>query len=116
MNNGAPYREERPWGNFVQFTHNEPSTVKIITVHPHEAFSLQSHEQRTEFWHVISGSGTIQVGEHEFTIEVGKEYKIKPNTLHRISAADQPVVVLEIATGTFDEKDITRFEDRYGRD
>ena len=26
------FQEERPWGNFRQFTHNTSSTVKIITV------------------------------------------------------------------------------------
>ena len=26
------YKEERPWGVFEQFTHNENSTVKILTV------------------------------------------------------------------------------------
>ena len=26
------YVEERPWGKFEQYTHNEVSTVKIITV------------------------------------------------------------------------------------
>ncbi|HSE56465.1 MAG TPA: phosphomannose isomerase type II C-terminal cupin domain [Candidatus Paceibacterota bacterium] len=115
MKDGTPYREERPWGSFLQFTHNEPSTVKILTINPGQAFSLQSHQHRTEQWHVISGTGTIDIGEQEVPVMPGKDYSIPANTLHRITATELPVVVLEIATGDFDENDITRIDDRYGR-
>lgn len=40
------YKEERPWGNFERFTHNEISTVKILTVNPNEELSLQYHHNR----------------------------------------------------------------------
>jgi mannose-6-phosphate isomerase-like protein (cupin superfamily) len=41
------FQIERPWGNFRQFTKNEFSTVKIITVRPNETLSLQSHSRRS---------------------------------------------------------------------
>ena len=47
-------KEVRPWGNFERFTLNEQSTVKIITVNPGEAFSLQVHGHREEFWRGVS--------------------------------------------------------------
>ncbi len=34
---------------------------------------------------------------------------------HRLSAGSDGIQLLEIATGTFDEKDIERLEDDYGR-
>ena len=37
---------ERPWGRFEQFTLNEPTTVKTITVEPGHRLSLQRHEHR----------------------------------------------------------------------
>lgn len=110
-----PYREEREWGSFIQFTKDLPSTVKILTVNSGQAFSLQKHQNREEGWFVISGNGTIQIGEERKEIEIGKTYFIPKNTLHRLEAATEPIVVLEVSFGEFDEKDIIRIEDRYGR-
>ncbi len=110
-----PYREERPWGEFVEFTKNTLSTVKIITVKSGEAFSLQTHNKRDEFWRVISGEGTITIGTDSFPIQAGQNHFIPHNTVHRIQAGVSSVVVLEISFGEFDEKDITRLEDKYGR-
>ena len=51
-----PFQDERPWGYFRQFCKNEPVTVKILSLKPHEMFSLQTHSLRDEFWHVFAGS------------------------------------------------------------
>jgi mannose-6-phosphate isomerase-like protein (cupin superfamily) len=109
------FQVERPWGNFRQFTHNEPSTVKIITVKPDESLSLQKHEKRTEFWHVISGSGIVEIEEVKKEAIAGDEYKIPLGSIHRLSAGSSGIQVLEIATGDFDEEDVIRLEDKYGR-
>lgn len=110
-----PYREDREWGSFIQFTKDSPSTVKILLVNPGQAFSLQKHQKREEGWYVISGKGIIQIGEDRSEIEVGKTYFIPKDTLHRLEAGDEQIVVLEVSFGEFDENDITRLEDRYGR-
>ena len=110
-----PYREQRPWGEFVEFTRNIPSTVKILTVHPGEALSLQHHARRDEFWRVLSGDGTIQTGDSKLAAEPGNEYFIPRGTPHRLEAGSSPLVVLEISFGEFDDADIVRLEDRYGR-
>ncbi|HAE36960.1 MAG: Mannose-6-phosphate isomerase, type II [Candidatus Nomurabacteria bacterium GW2011_GWF2_35_66] len=109
------FQVERPWGNFRQFTKNAISTVKIITVNPNESLSLQSHEKRSEFWHVISGSGTVEIGEVKKETTVGDEHEIAIGEKHRLSAGVSGIQVLEIATGEFDESDIVHFEDKYGR-
>ena len=109
------YQEERPWGSFRQFTHNILSTVKIITVKPGEVLSLQSHKKRAEFWRVISGEGTVEIGEKKENAIVGNEYEIRIEEKHRLSAGIQGIQIMEIATGEFDEKDIIRYEDKYGR-
>ena len=110
-----PHRDNRPWGDSLTFTHNEPSTVKILIVNAGEAFSLQYHRHREEFWHVISGDGTIEIGDTVVPVRPGDDHVIPAGTNHRISAGTSPVVVLEISKGEFDENDITRLEDRYGR-
>jgi mannose-6-phosphate isomerase-like protein (cupin superfamily) len=115
MTKSDVFQVERPWGNFRQFTHNESSTVKIVTVKPNETLSLQSHNHRSEFWHVISGSGTVQIGEIKNDAIVGGEYEIKVGEKHRLSAGSNGLHVLEIAYGDFDENDIIHYEDKYGR-
>lgn len=115
MEYGKPYREQRPWGSFEEFTENEKSTVKIITVNPHQAFSLQRHEHREERWHIISGQGTVTIGEENFPTTPGDEFDVKPGVNHRIEAGESPVVVLEISIGDFSEEDIIRLKDKYGR-
>ena len=109
------YEEERPWGSFRQFTHNTNSTVKIIAVKPNETLSLQSHEKRAEFWHVISGSGIVEIAGEKYNAEVGAEYNIPLKTKHRLASGEFGIRVLEIATGEFKEDDIVRYEDNYGR-
>jgi len=109
------YQEERPWGNFRQFTHNVSSTVKIISVKPGEILSLQSHEKRSEFWHVVSGSGTVEIADIKKDTIVGDEHKIEVGEKHRLGAGPEGITVLEIAFGYFDEKDIVHYEDKYGR-
>ena len=110
-----PYEEKRPWGGFVRYTLNEPSTVKILTVNPGEAFSLQYHHHRSEFWVIMSGNGTAEVGDATDPIIPGKHYLISTGTHHRVTAGSEPVVLLEISLGEFDEADIEHLEDKYGR-
>ncbi len=107
--------EQRPWGNFEQFTLNEVSTVKIITVSAHQAFSLQKHSNRSEFWKVLSGEGCITYGDIRELVEVGRVYALPCGAVHRMEAESIPIVFLEIALGNFDESDIIRLEDKYGR-
>ena len=114
---GSPHyeKDERPWGFYERFTLCEPSTVKIITVEAGEAFSLQTHAHREEFWHIISGSGVVTVGDEKKECAAGDNFFVPKNTQHRLEAGSTPCVFLEIAYGEFDEQDIIRIEDKYGR-
>lgn len=107
--------DTRPWGNFVQFTQNEPTTVKVITITQGEGLSLQTHEHRNEFWHILSGTGTATVGKQTHEAKTGDSFFIPAHSEHRMEAGEGGVSFLEIAFGEFDENDIIRLEDRYGR-
>lgn len=109
------FQIERPWGNFRQFISNTSCTVKIISILKDESLSLQSHTKRAEFWHVISGTGTIEVGDMKYEVSAGEEYQCPVGVKHRMHAGSEGLNILEIATGEFDESDITRYEDKYGR-
>ncbi len=110
-----PFNEERPWGGFREFVENEKDTVKILFVKKGESFSLQRHHYRDEFWRVLSGDPDITIGERVISAKPGDEFEIPPETNHRVSALNNDVEILEIARGKFDEGDIIRVEDKYGR-
>ena len=56
-----PQSESRPWGGFRVFVHNEPCTVKILTVNPGARLSDQRHAQRSEYWRVIAGVARVEL-------------------------------------------------------
>lgn len=111
----TPFTEKRPWGEFRQFTLNEPVTVKTILVKKGEALSLQYHTLRTEFWKIISGSPEVTIGDKVVAATVGDEFMVPVKTNHKIEAPTDEVLFLEISSGEFKEDDIVRLSDKYGR-
>lgn len=107
--------EQRPWGSFRRFTKNEPSTVKLVLVDAEKQLSLQYHNDREEFWKILDGNPTIIIGDTTTIAQAGDEFLVPKKTNHRISANEQNVRILELAFGPFDENDIVRLEDSYGR-
>lgn len=95
---------------------NTATTVKIITVAPDQILSLQSHKKRSEFWKVISGSGFVEIDGAREAVDLGDEKMIPLGAKHRMQAGPNGMRILEIAFGEFDEEDIIRYEDKYGRE
>ncbi len=108
-------KDIRPWGMFQRFTLNEKSTVKIITVNAGEELSLQQHAHRDEEWHMLSGSGTVIIGDKKIAVRPGEDFFVARGVEHRVAGGPHGLIFLEIALGDFDENDITRLQDRYGR-
>jgi mannose-6-phosphate isomerase len=107
---------DKPWGCFEQYTHNLPSTVKIITVSPGASLSRQYHKKRDELWVVLDEGACVEVGEEVLYPEVEQKLFIPRETVHRLSSVGEGRVrILEISFGEFDEEDIVRLEDIYGR-
>ena len=111
----AHHTDTRPWGQFEQFTLNELATVKILTVRAGEAFSLQTHEHRDEFWRILSGNGSAVIGDDIRAVHPGDSFLIPKGTVHRAEGGTEDLHILEISFGIFDEGDITRLDDKYGR-
>jgi len=106
---------KKPWGHEDQFTHNEISTVKILSVNKGGELSLQYHNNRTEFWCILFGFPLVTIGEKKIKAKPGDEFRVEKKELHQIEALDGEVQFLEIAFGDFDENDIVRVKDKYGR-
>ncbi|GHE28545.1 hypothetical protein GCM10017673_33700 [Streptosporangium violaceochromogenes] len=112
---GAIIRDERPWGAFERYTFNEASTVKIIDVAPGQRLSLQRHEHRDELWVALDPGAIFEVDGERIEPAVGDRVLIRAGQTHRLGSAGKAVRILEIAFGHFDEDDIERLEDSYGR-
>ncbi len=109
------YHEDRPWGSFDRFTSNEVSTVKFLHVAAGQRFSLQRHAKRAEFWKTIDGNGVASIDGVDHHMNIGDEVEIPVGATHRLTGGPDGITVLEIALGEFDENDIERLEDDYGR-
>ena len=107
---------DKPWGGFEQYTHNLPSTVKIITVVPGGSLSRQYHHRRDELWVVLDPGARIELDGEVLSPGPGEKLYVPRGTVHRLSAGgEEPVRVLEVSFGEFHEDDIVRLEDVYGR-
>jgi mannose-6-phosphate isomerase len=108
--------DRRPWGRFRRYTHGEETTVKLITVEAGQSLSLQRHEHRDELWVVLDPGLRVRIGDEVIDAAVGDEFFIPRGTLHRVAGGERTARLLEVAFGRFEESDIERLEDRYGRD
>ena len=50
----------KPWGSYKTFEKNEGYLLKKITVNPGEILSLQSHQHRSEYWHILEGTAKVE--------------------------------------------------------
>ncbi len=109
---------DKPWGSFDQYSLNEKSTVKILTCNPGHQLSLQKHEHRNEMWVALDAGAIIEIDGQLHRPSIGDSLWLPLGSLHRLSCPEShlhPVRILEISFGTFDERDIERIEDDYGR-
>ncbi len=113
---GDREEEVRPWGSFKNLLDERGYKVKKMTVNPNSRLSLQLHRKRNEVWHILSGTGEMQVGNAVWDVEAGDRVEICKLEAHRITnEGDAPLVILELQTGDCQENDIIRIEDDYGR-
>ncbi|MFP4081775.1 MAG: phosphomannose isomerase type II C-terminal cupin domain [Candidatus Aminicenantes bacterium] len=106
----------RPWGKFRSYPYREARSIKIITVNPNQALSLQYHNRRSEFWVVLDQGLEITVGDKVWQPNKNEEIFIPCKAAHRLRCVGgSPARVMEIWIGGSDEKDVVRLQDDYGR-
>lgn len=106
--------EKRPWGFFKAFASNEKCTVKIIHVDAGQMLSRQYHNKREELWVMLDDTLCVEVNNQIFYPKKYEEVVIPKKAVHRLSS-EKGGDVLEVSFGEFDEGDIVRLEDVYGR-
>lgn len=109
--------QERPWGSYTVLQKELNFQVKKLVINPGMRLSLQSHKFRAEHWFIVSGSGLVQLDYQNMEVAKGDSVDVPIGTKHRISCTTtDPLVLIEIQTGSsFDENDIVRHEDDFGR-
>lgn len=106
----------RPWGKFRSFPYEPVSSIKVLTINPGEAFSLQYHIKRHEFWVVLDEGLEVTSGNHTWRPVKNEEIFISRKTPHRVRCVGrEPARILEVWLGESEETDIVRLEDAYGR-
>ena len=114
----TPRRVEKPWGWELVWAEAEDYVGKLLFVRAGHALSLQYHEVKDESWLVQEGRARLELGEpggelEELEIEAGDAFRYRPNTVHRVTAVED-TLILEVSTPHLD--DVVRLEDRYGRE
>jgi mannose-1-phosphate guanylyltransferase/mannose-6-phosphate isomerase len=129
------YRVHRPWGWFDKFCENADGiTVKLISVNPGEALSLQRHKDRDQLYYVLDANLDVvactddrPIDDTEvakqilhkaktFKAHVGEMFFFERGVWHRaIATGDLPARYVEVAWGHNDETDIERAHDKYDR-
>lgn len=116
MNQISTSKVSRPWGEEEWINSIEPlCKVKVISINKGESLSLQYHNERCEFWKILSGNAYVKIGEKTFNAKIGDEFFVPISETHQISAPDDNCTFLEVSGGKFDQEDIVRLEDKYGR-
>ena len=108
-------KTEKPWGGFIQYVLNQPVTVKILEIRAGEQVSYQYHHHRSELWIPLDAGACVNIeGEVQHPAPMEPVF-IPQGAKHQLIGEARDYRVLEIAFGHFDEEDIVRLTDKYGR-
>jgi len=111
------WTEQRPWGRFKNLFENQIAKVKLIEIDQDKRLSYQSHLHRREHWMILKGKALVTLNDQEVELCTGQAFDIPQESKHRIqNIGKESLQLIEIQTGSsFDEADITRYEDDFGR-
>ncbi|HQB29515.1 MAG TPA: phosphomannose isomerase type II C-terminal cupin domain [Syntrophales bacterium] len=114
---GIGETDRRPWGEYTVLAVDGDFKIKRIVVEPARRLSLQRHRKRSEHWFILRGKARVTRDEREILLEAGDSVDIPRDAWHRIeNTGGEPLVFIEIQTGqSFEEEDIERKEDDFGR-
>lgn len=108
---------DKPWGHELIWAETNKYVGKMLRIENGFCLSLQYHNVKDETIMVSSGILTLEVvradSRQVFKLKEGESYHICAGTIHRMSALDGAVDVIEVSTPELD--DVVRLEDDYGR-
>jgi len=98
--------ESKSWGNVIKIIDNEDNNYsgRILNINQHNSTSTHFHSNKHKTFYVLSGVLVLDIIEPDtaevMTYEVDSEeiFEIEQNVAHRLRAADDGVMVVEIST------------------
>lgn len=113
----VPAGETRPWGSYTVLEDRASHKVKRIEVAPGKRLSYQRHTYRAEHWFIVTGDAQVTLDGAELRLGAGQAVDIPRRAAHRIAnAGTGTLVFVEVQHGdSFDEDDIERLDDDFGR-
>jgi mannose-6-phosphate isomerase-like protein (cupin superfamily) len=113
----SPEHDERPWGAYTVLDDAPTHKVKRIEVSPGRRLSYQRHAHRAEHWFVVAGTAEVTLDGEVRALSAGDAVDVPRGSAHRIAnTGDEVMVFIEVQHGeSFDEDDIERLDDDFGR-
>ena len=105
-----------PWGSTIIWAAVPGKyTGKLMRIESGQRMSLQFHEYKDESVVVLHGTLFLELDGICYELEPGRSAHIPCGTVHRMSAAKENGFVIVAEVSTFDDGDIVRIQDDYGR-
>jgi mannose-6-phosphate isomerase-like protein (cupin superfamily) len=113
-----PRRVDKPWGHELIWAHTERYVGKLLVIDTGKRLSLQHHDVKDEWIHVLEGRleltleddlGDVQVRE----LGPGEGARVPTGRRHRYEAIEKATLI-EVSTPELD--DVVRIEDDFGRE
>jgi mannose-6-phosphate isomerase len=113
-----PRRVDKPWGHELIWAWTDRYVGKLLTIETGKRLSLQHHEIKDEWIHVLSGRLRLTLQKDAGEVEVrelgpGEGAHIGVRRVHRYEAIETATLI-EVSTPELD--DVVRLEDDFGRE
>jgi len=102
----------RTWGHFVTLADGPGHQVKVLTLKPGAAISLQVHRQRAEHWVVLEGEAEVELNGSIVHLAAHQAIDVPVGATHRLRNSGSSVLrVVEVQSGPYlGEDDIERID------
>jgi mannose-6-phosphate isomerase len=113
-----PSRVDKPWGHELIWAHTDRYVGKILEIRTGKRLSLQHHEVKDEWIHVLSGRLLLSLENDAGVVEdrelgAGEGAHVPTGRRHRYTAIETCRIV-EVSTPEL--LDVVRIEDDFGRE
>ena len=113
-----PRRVDKPWGHEIVWAHAEQYVGKIIVIETGKRLSLQHHEVKDEWIHVLDGRLALHLENEAGEVQVrelgpGEGAHVAVGRVHRFEAIET-CTLIEVSTPELN--DVVRLEDDFGRE
>jgi mannose-6-phosphate isomerase len=112
-----PRHVDKPWGHENIWAWTDRYVGKILVIETGKRLSLQYHERKDEWIHVLEGRLLLTLENEEGAVEdrelgPGDSIRVRVGRRHRYAALDS-CTLIEVSTPELD--DVVRIEDDFGR-